>query len=129
MMAMDDIVKSITATDEFTVVFQLNVPNAAFINNLGMHFASILSPTAAIKYGVDFQNTPVGTGPFVFDKWIRGDRLILKANENYYNGRPYLDRVIFRVIPENAVRFLELKTGNIHMIQCVCSITIIINIK
>ena len=115
MMAMDDIVKSITATDEFTVVFQLNVPNAAFINNLGMHFASILSPTAAIKYGVDFQNTPVGTGPFVFDKWIRGDRMILKANDNYYNGRPYLDKVIFRVIPENAVRHLELKTGNIHM--------------
>ncbi len=114
-MSMDDILDSVTATDEFTVVFKLKTPNAPFINNMGMHFASILSPTAVIEYGVDFQNKPVGTGPFVFNKWVRGDRLILTANENYYDGRPYLDKVIFRVIPENSVRYLELKTGNIHI--------------
>lgn len=115
MMEMDKVVESITAKNAHTVVFKLKSKNAPFINNLGMHFASIVSPTAVKKYGKDFTNKPVGTGPFVFTKWIRGDRIVLTANKKYWGGAPYLKKAIFRVIPENSVRFLELKTGNIHL--------------
>jgi peptide/nickel transport system substrate-binding protein len=116
-MEMDAIVGRIEAKDKFTVVFKLIRPEAPFIANMGMDFASIVSPTAVLKSGADFKSNPVGTGPYKFVKWVKDDRIILKANPDYWNNRPYVDRVIFRSIPDNSVRFLELKTGNIHICQ------------
>ncbi len=116
-MEMDDTIKSIEATDEYTVVFKLNRREAPFVANMAMDFAAIVSPAAVLKYGEDFRSNPVGTGPFKFVKWVKDDRIILEANKDYWGGRPYLDKVIFRVIPDNSVRFLELKTGNIDICQ------------
>jgi peptide/nickel transport system substrate-binding protein len=59
----------------------------------------------------------VGTGPFKLTKWMKNDRIILERAEGYWNGDAYLDKVIFRVIPDNSVRFLELKSGNVHVCQ------------
>jgi len=51
-------------------------------------------------------------------KVVKDDSLTLEANKDYWNkARPYMDRVVFRVIPENSVRFLELKAGSIHICQ------------
>lgn len=116
-MEMDKIVGAIEAVDEYTVVFKLLRPEAPFIANMGMDFAAIVSPTAVLKLGPDFKSNPVGTGPFKFVKWIKDDRIILQANPDYWDGRPYLDQAIFRTIPDNSVRFLELKTGNIDICQ------------
>ncbi len=116
-MEMDKIVASIEAMDDHTVVFKLLRPEAPFIANMGMDFAAIVSPTAVLKLGPDFKSNPVGTGPFKFVKWIKDDRIILQANPDYWDGRPYLDQAIFRTIPDNSVRFLELKTGNIDICQ------------
>ena len=118
-MEMDDIVDSIEATDEYTVVFKLKKVTAPFIANMGMDFGDIISPAAFVKNPTGFLRNPVGTGPFKFSKWVKDDRIILEANKEYWNkGKgPYLDRAIFRVIPENSVRFLELKAGNIHICQ------------
>jgi len=118
-MEMDDTIGSITATGEYTVVFKLKRVEAPFLANMGMDFADIISPTAFLKNPTEFLRNPVGTGPFKFDKWVKDDRIILTKNENYWDksGGPYLDQVIFRSIPENSVRFLELKTGNIDICQ------------
>jgi len=116
-MEMDDIVGSIEAVDERTVVFHLKRPEAPFIANMGMDFAAIVSPTAALKHGPDFKSNPVGTGPFKFVEWKKDDHITLEANKDYWNGRPYLDQVVFRSIPDNSVRFLELKSGSIHICQ------------
>ncbi len=118
-MEMDDIVGSIEAVDEYTVVFKLKQVNAPFLANLGMDFADIISPAAFLKNPKEFLRNPVGTGPFKFVQWVKDDRIILSKNEDYWDesGGPYLDKVIFRSIPENSVRFLELKTGNIHICQ------------
>jgi len=116
-MSMNDLVGSIEATGTHTVVFKLKRPEAPFIANMGMDFAAIVSPTAVLKLGPDFKSNPVGTGPFKFVKWIKDDRITLEANPDYWDGRPYLDKVLFRAIPDNSVRFLELKTGNIHICQ------------
>ena len=118
-MEMDATIDSIEATDEYTVVFKLKRVQAPFIANMGMDFADILSPTAFMKDPAGFIRNPVGTGPFKFSKWVKDDRIILEAFKDYWdkpNG-PYLDRLIFRVIPENSVRFLELKAGNIHVCE------------
>ncbi len=114
-MSMGDIVKSVEAVDEFTVRFTLKRREAPFLANLGMHFASIVSPTALKKLTVDFTRHPVGTGPFKFVEWIKDDRIVLEANPDYWDGRPYLDKVIFRAIPDNTTRLLELKSGAIDV--------------
>ena len=118
-MEMDDIIDSIEAVDEYTVVFQLKKVNAPFMANLGMDFADIISPTAFVKNPKEFLRNPVGTGPFKFAKWVKDDRIILERFDGYWDkaAGPYLDKVVFRSIPENSVRFLELKTGNIHICQ------------
>jgi peptide/nickel transport system substrate-binding protein len=118
-MEMDDIVGSIEATGEHTVVFKLKQVNAPFLANMGMDFADIISPTAFMKNPKEFLRTPVGTGPFKFASWVKDDRITLEKFDAYWdkNAGPYLDKVIFRSIPENSVRFLELKTGNIHICQ------------
>ncbi|RJQ55257.1 MAG: ABC transporter substrate-binding protein [Desulfobacteraceae bacterium] len=118
-MEMDNTVDSIEAADEYTVVFKLKRIEAPFIANMGMDFADIISPTAFMKDPAGFVRKPVGTGPFKFVNWIKDDRIVLEANADYWDKAkgPYLDKLIFRAIPENAVRFLELKAGNIHICQ------------
>jgi peptide/nickel transport system substrate-binding protein len=118
-MEMDDIVESIEAVDDDTVVFRLKRVNAPFLANMGMDFADIISPTAFLKNPKEFLRNPVGTGPFKFVRWVKDDRIILQRNPDYWDksAGPYLDQLIFRAIPENSVRFLELKTGNIHICQ------------
>jgi peptide/nickel transport system substrate-binding protein len=59
--------------------------------------------------------TPVGTGRYRFKEWIPGDRILLTANPDYFEGRPYIDRLIFRVIPDSATIFLELKNSGVDM--------------
>jgi ABC-type transport system substrate-binding protein len=118
-MEMDDTIGSIEATDEYTVVFNLKRVEAPFLANMGMDFADIISPTAFTKNPKEFLRNPVGTGPFKFEKWVKDDRIILAKNTDYWDksGGPYLAKVVFRSIPDNSVRFLELKAGGIHICQ------------
>jgi len=116
---MDDTIGSIEAVDEYTVVFNLKRVEAPFIANMGMDFASIISPTAFLKDPKAYVRNPVGTGPFKFVEWVADDHITLEKNTEYWDtsGGPYLDKVVFRAIPENSVRFLELKAGNIDICQ------------
>ncbi|MEW5724402.1 MAG: peptide-binding protein [Thermodesulfobacteriota bacterium] len=61
----------------------------------------------------DLARAPVGTGPYRFVKWETGQEIALEANPDYFEGRPYLSRVVVRVIPDMATMFLELKAGNV----------------
>ena len=58
---------------------------------------------------------PIGTGPYLFKEWIPGDRVVLVANYSYFEGKPYIERRITRVIPDLATMFLELKSYTIDM--------------
>lgn len=118
-MEMDNTVESIEATDEHTVVFKLKRVEAPFLANLGMDFADIISPTAFVKSPKEFIRNPVGTGPFKFVKWVKDDHILLEKNTDYWDKKagPYVDKLVFRSIPDSSVRFLELKAGNIHICQ------------
>lgn len=111
------IIESVEAVDEYTVRFQLTEPQAPFLNNLAMVSFGIASPEAVMEYGEDYFKNPVGSGPFKFVEWRQGDRVILEANEDYWGGRPYLDRVVFRSIPDNGARYMELRSGSIDMMD------------
>ena len=56
---------------------------------------------------------PVGTGPYIFQEWEPGTRVELRFNPDYFEGRPYIDKVNYRVIPDMATLFLELRSGGV----------------
>ncbi len=110
-----DIIKSVDVVDDYTVKFVLEKPLAPFLANLAMTPFAIASPESIKKYGADVGNHPVGTGPFKFVSWDHGDKIVLERNDSYWGGRPYLDKVVFRSIPDNSARFMELQAGSISM--------------
>jgi len=107
-------VRAVEAVGEYTLRILLKAPDPLFLNALARHSAYIVSPTAVQALGDGFDARPVGTGPFVFDSWLKGDRIILKANAKYFGGAPKLSALVFKVVPDPAVRLLELRTGAIQ---------------
>ncbi|HEY9723258.1 MAG TPA: ABC transporter substrate-binding protein [Oscillatoriaceae cyanobacterium] len=107
-------VQRVEAPKSDTLVVSLKQPDATFLSNLCLFSMGIVSPTAVRKYGPDIVRHPVGTGPFKFDVWVPGQKIILDANADYWGGRPKLDKLVFKPIPENSVRLLELENGVIQ---------------
>lgn len=66
-----------------------------------------------------FNRNPVGNGPFRFVSWTANQQVVFEANEDFFLGRPHLDRVVFRVIPEQTTELAELMTGRVHLIRAV----------
>lgn len=64
-----------------------------------------------------YSRAPIGTGSFQIAEWKEGEHLILKANENYWGGRPKIDKIIIQSIPETATRVIGLKTGELDLIE------------
>ncbi len=62
-----------------------------------------------------FNRNPVGTGPYKFKEWIAGQKIVLAANDDYFEGRPNIDQFIFRVIPDSSTMFQELLSGGVDM--------------
>ena len=114
------IITSVEKVDDSTVKFTLNAPLAPFLANLAMDMFAISSPAAIEAAGEDY-GTPavgaVGTGPFKFVEWVEGDHITVVANDDYWGGRPKIDQIIFRVIPDDSARFLALKAGDIHGLE------------
>jgi peptide/nickel transport system substrate-binding protein len=112
------VIKEVKAVDEYTVQFTLNRPQAPFLKNIAMPPFAIASPEALEKHGDKFGENPVGTGPFVFKEWKRNDTITLEKNPNYWKeGYPKLDKVVFKVIPDNSARLNALLTGEIQLMD------------
>lgn len=111
------VIQDVQAVDEYTVKFVLSESQAPFLANLAMSPFAIASPAAVKKWGEDYFKHPVGTGPFVFKEWIQDDKVVLVKNENYWGEGPYLDKVVFRVIPDPTARVMELQTGKVDFID------------
>ncbi len=56
---------------------------------------------------------PIGTGPYKFGEWVAGQKIVLRSNHDYFEGRPYIDGYIMRIIPDMATMFLELRAGSL----------------
>lgn len=117
---MDSWLKSIEevrALDPVTLRIRLKEPYAPLLNSLATHSSYIVSPAAVKEYGDDFYRHPVGSGPFIFDSWIPEDRIILRANADYWNRAPYLDQVVIATIPDTKRRLRELRIGSVHVMD------------
>jgi peptide/nickel transport system substrate-binding protein len=109
-------VKAVEALSDERVAFLLKEPRASFLAILTAGAASIVSPTAVMKSGPDYPLQPVGTGPFKFGSWDRGQRVVLEKNPAYWKFPVKLDRVIYRPIVEDQARLTELLTGTLDVI-------------
>jgi peptide/nickel transport system substrate-binding protein len=103
-----------------TVAIHLKEPFAPLLNNISGTALSPVSPAAAKRLGGNYAQNPVGTGPFVFEKWD-GNDLYLTRNPAYswgptfmnHRGPAYLDRLVFKTIPEEATRMIALQRGEV----------------
>ncbi|MSP49254.1 MAG: ABC transporter substrate-binding protein [Alphaproteobacteria bacterium] len=105
-------IKSVTVVDPMTVRFELNAPNAAFLNYLATNPVGVIVPRGVS----DLATKPVGTGPFTFVSYEPNQQCTLKANPNYYErGQPYLDTVVFRFFKDQASITSALRSKAIDM--------------
>lgn len=120
-MGMDKLITGISKVDDYTVRIQLKTPEAPFLSNLAMPFMSVLSA----EYGdlltknnkkEDIDIYPVGTGPFIFKKYIKDNLIRYNANKEYFLGAPKVEKMVFAITPDPSVRYQKLKTGECHLI-------------
>ena len=105
-------VGDIIVKDDYTVTFALKTVNANFLQNVARAGAAIY-PREAVD---TLKSHPVGTGPFRFEEWVRGDRVVLVKNGEYHvKGLPKLDRVTFRFITDPNAVLAALKAGDIDV--------------
>ncbi|MBU1229099.1 MAG: ABC transporter substrate-binding protein [Proteobacteria bacterium] len=107
-------VRAVEATSEHSLRITLKAPDPLFLNSLARHSCYIVSPAAVRAAGDGFDKLPVGTGPFALESWIKGERIILKANPRHFSGAPKIDTLVFKVVPDPEVRLLELRAGSIQ---------------
>lgn len=113
-------VASFEAADEYTFVVHMSQPYAAFLAALASWSGMIVSPTAVETYGADFTQHLSGAGPFKFVDHIRDDRILLVRNDDYFReGLPYLDQVIVRPFVDGESRVINLKSGALDMIYTI----------
>lgn len=110
MMSFYSDIDKIEAVDDETVRITTKKPFGPLVNYLAHKGAGIMSEKVVKAAGDNYGQHPVGTGPFMFGSWISADRIVLKANPNYYKGKPAIDTLIFRVIPEGVNRTIALET-------------------
>jgi peptide/nickel transport system substrate-binding protein len=106
-------VKDIQTPSPSTVVVTLKGPDPVFLANL---WAGIIPKHIWEKEDFaksPYNISPVGSGPWKLKEWVRGDHMIFDANPDYFQGRPYLDRVIVKVIPDATVAFAALEKGDV----------------
>ena len=108
--------ESIEAIDDYTVRLTLNGPNGLlFAPGRGISKMATFPPEAIEQLGDDFADHPIDTGPFEFVEYVPDDHVILQRNEDYYIT-PYLDEVLFKIIPDNNTSMIALEAGEIdHM--------------
>ena len=108
-----DMIEKVEAVDPATVRFTLAIPYAGFQDIFGERQLRIVPKDAM----ADIATNPIGTGPFRFKSWAPGDRLELERNPDYFEkGRPRLDGITVRIIPETAARIAALESGAIDIL-------------
>jgi peptide/nickel transport system substrate-binding protein len=105
-----DAIGEIIVRDDYTVTFALKSINANFLHNVARQ-GSVIYPREAVE---TMKSHPIGTGPFRFEEWVRGDRIVLARNPDYHvKGLPRLDRVTYRFISDPNAVLAALKAGDV----------------
>jgi len=108
-------VKTAEAPDRYTFRVTYGKPFAPALASWGMGIlpAHLLEGKDITKS--ELSRHPIGTGPYRFKEWVAGQKLVLEAFPDYFEGRPYIDRYVYRIIPDTSTMYLELKAGGLDM--------------
>jgi peptide/nickel transport system substrate-binding protein len=108
--------KSVGTPDPRTVVIELEGPNAGFLHKVtAFNQGWIVSRKAVTTLGERYNLNPVGTGPFVFERWTPGSEVRLLANPTYFEGKPQLGSVIFRLVRDETAAAIALERKEIDI--------------
>jgi peptide/nickel transport system substrate-binding protein len=108
-------ISNIESIDKYTVRIKLSSPLASLLSGLASNNCAIVPKEEVEKYG-NLQRNVVGTGPFKLEEWVPDNYMKLVRNPSYFEeGFPYLDAVIFRVIPEQTSLLAGIKSGSLDM--------------
>ena len=112
-----DAVERAVALDAATVAVSLRRPMATFLAQLARPSLGVASPAALLADPQSAGGAPAGTGPFVLAEWTPGDRLVLERNPAHWGRPARSERVVLRVLPDNAARFMSLHAGDVHVMD------------
>jgi dipeptide transport system substrate-binding protein len=120
-LGLSKIIKSVTAVDAGTVIFELKSPFPAFLSTLALDFASILSAEyadamLAAETPERVDREPVGTGPFQLVQYQRDALIRYVAHQEYWRGKAPLDNLVFTITPDATVRYQKLRDRECHVI-------------
>lgn len=120
-MGLDKLILDIKKISDYKVSFILKNQDATFLPNLAMDFASILSKeygdlVLSKKTPQQIDLKPIGTGPFVFKKYVKDSLVRFFSFDKYFKGKPKIDNLIFSINTEASVRYQKLKTGECHFV-------------
>ncbi len=108
-------VEEITVIDAQTVAFRLSAPNVAFLEYMTMGILPQHLLEGQDMQESDFFRNPVGTGPYKLESWDAGQSIVLVKNEDYYLGAPKIDRVIFKIVPDDNAQAVQLQSGELDL--------------
>ena len=119
-MDMPKLLKSVTKVDDYTVKFTLSAPQAPFIADIAMPFASIQSKEyadALLKMGKPelIDQEPIGTGPFEFVQYVKDATIRYKRFDAYYNGKAKVDTLVYSINKDAAVRLAKLRANECQL--------------
>ena len=109
-----DMIKEIRTPDDHTVIFVLKKHFAPFLENMTL---GIVPEHSAREKGADFSGHPIGTGPFIFKEWRQDEGVTLASNKGYFEVSPRIAGIVYKIIPDETIRVLELKKGNVQLLM------------
>ena len=120
-LQMKKLIKAVVREGDHQVKIILNQPEAPFLSYMASHFMSIMSKeygekVIAFKQPQLFDMNPVGTGPFVFKKYVQDTLIRYQSFKNHFSKAPSFDNLVISITPDPNVRFQKLKTGECHMV-------------
>lgn len=110
-------VEEITTPDDYTVTFRLSAPNYAFLEYMTMGILPKHLLEEKDLQTDDYFRHPVGTGPYKLASWDAGQAITLVKNEDYFQGAPHIDTIIFRIVEDDNAKALQLKSGELDLAQ------------
>ncbi|PKG22869.1 ABC transporter substrate-binding protein [Niallia nealsonii] len=119
--------QSSEVVDDYTITFHFSSPSATFLSNLSQPKLAIVSKQAAQKYGLSLATHPVGSGPFKFVSLDENNEIVLERFEDYkgkapfakHDGKAYLDKLVYKIIPEEATRIGSVQSNQINAVETV----------
>jgi len=109
-------VSGIKVINNYVLEITLARPFSPFLNLLTMTAAYVVPEEEVKKWGVDFSSHPVGTGPFILTHWLPNRELQLDARKDYFDNKPKIKGIIYKIIPEDLTTITEFEIGNLDVI-------------